>query len=418
MNRGSFLIKQRNKVGLTQADIAGKLGYSSQLVSLWEKDKAVPDLSIISQYASILGIDLKGFIDCKDRIKNNYSNDKRFDASKFASNLRFLRKEKELLQSDIARKTNTNIKTVGSWENGASVPSIECFKILCSIFDKTYDELYFAFVDENKDKDKSNNKKPLIAFLVATIASATLGAGLALTNNFIDKKEVYNPPTECKHEYKIEEFPATFDHDGKRIFICTKCGNTYDEIIPQLIHQYESTWSHDKKYHFHRCIDEGYEDLIIDKEEHVYSSYKEGYITYYTCDTCGYSFDTSLDVVVTDYYFGEDELFIDLNDPKHFYIDVINPLNYPLISCDYTYRFMRDDVEKEGVNIAPLDTVESFVYNRFYISGQIMKNIIIANNNKDYVDINITRLSYYNYDTSSYVHFDMDTGFKRFTIIE
>ena len=130
MNRGSFLIKQRNKVGLTQADIADKLGYSSQLVSLWEKDKAVPDLSIISQYASILGIDLKGFIDCKDRNKNNYSNDKRFDASKFASNLRFLRKEKELLQSDIARKTNTNIKTVGSWENGASVPSIECFKIL------------------------------------------------------------------------------------------------------------------------------------------------------------------------------------------------------------------------------------------------------------------------------------------------
>lgn len=69
MNRGSFLIKQRNKVGLTQADIADKLGYSSQLVSLWEKDKAVPDLSIISQYASILGIDLKGFIDCKDRNK-------------------------------------------------------------------------------------------------------------------------------------------------------------------------------------------------------------------------------------------------------------------------------------------------------------------------------------------------------------
>ena len=49
MNRGSFLIKQRNKVGLTQADIADKLGYSAQLVSLWEKDKAVPDLSIISQ---------------------------------------------------------------------------------------------------------------------------------------------------------------------------------------------------------------------------------------------------------------------------------------------------------------------------------------------------------------------------------
>ena len=67
MNRGSFLIEQRNKVGLTQADIADKLGYSSQLVSLWEKDKAQPDLRIISKYASLLNVDLKGFINCENK---------------------------------------------------------------------------------------------------------------------------------------------------------------------------------------------------------------------------------------------------------------------------------------------------------------------------------------------------------------
>lgn len=39
MKRGKFLAKLHIKAGLSQNDVAEKLNYSPQLVSLWEKDK-------------------------------------------------------------------------------------------------------------------------------------------------------------------------------------------------------------------------------------------------------------------------------------------------------------------------------------------------------------------------------------------
>lgn len=58
MNRGVFLSELRKSRGLSQNDIASFLGYSPQLISLWEKDKASTYLAIIGKYANKLDIDL------------------------------------------------------------------------------------------------------------------------------------------------------------------------------------------------------------------------------------------------------------------------------------------------------------------------------------------------------------------------
>lgn len=53
---GSRIQKYRKDKGMTQEDLAAKLGVSSQAVSKWENDASCPDISLLPQLCKILGI--------------------------------------------------------------------------------------------------------------------------------------------------------------------------------------------------------------------------------------------------------------------------------------------------------------------------------------------------------------------------
>ncbi len=53
---GNRINKYRKAKGMTQEDLAEKVGVSSQAVSKWENDVSCPDLSLIPQLCCILGI--------------------------------------------------------------------------------------------------------------------------------------------------------------------------------------------------------------------------------------------------------------------------------------------------------------------------------------------------------------------------
>jgi transcriptional regulator with XRE-family HTH domain len=50
------LIKYRKAAGLTQAQLAEKLGYSDKSVSKWEREEGVPDIYILKEIADLYGI--------------------------------------------------------------------------------------------------------------------------------------------------------------------------------------------------------------------------------------------------------------------------------------------------------------------------------------------------------------------------
>ncbi len=50
------LIRYRKEAGLTQAQLADKLGYSDKTISKWEREKGVPDIYILYQVAELYGI--------------------------------------------------------------------------------------------------------------------------------------------------------------------------------------------------------------------------------------------------------------------------------------------------------------------------------------------------------------------------
>lgn len=53
---GNRISKFRKAKGMTQEDLASKLGISSQAVSKWETDASCPDISLLPQLSRVLGI--------------------------------------------------------------------------------------------------------------------------------------------------------------------------------------------------------------------------------------------------------------------------------------------------------------------------------------------------------------------------
>ena len=53
---GNRISKYRKEKGLTQEELAAKLGVSSQAVSQWENDASCPDISLLPQLCRTLGI--------------------------------------------------------------------------------------------------------------------------------------------------------------------------------------------------------------------------------------------------------------------------------------------------------------------------------------------------------------------------
>ena len=50
------LIRYRKGAGLTQAQLANKLGYSDKTISKWEREEGVPDIYILYQIAELYGV--------------------------------------------------------------------------------------------------------------------------------------------------------------------------------------------------------------------------------------------------------------------------------------------------------------------------------------------------------------------------
>lgn len=56
------LIKYRKAAGLTQVQLAQKLGYSDKSVSKWEREEGVPDIYILKEIADLYGITVNDLI--------------------------------------------------------------------------------------------------------------------------------------------------------------------------------------------------------------------------------------------------------------------------------------------------------------------------------------------------------------------
>ena len=75
------------------------------------------------------------------------------------------------------------------------------------------------------------------------------------------------------HEYIITDVPSTFEMQGYTLHTC-KCGKNYkDNYKPLKPHNYSESWTVTELVHYHVCLDEGYEDLKTEYNNHTYGNW-------------------------------------------------------------------------------------------------------------------------------------------------
>ncbi len=234
MDHSDFFLERRNTVNLSQNKIGEILGYSSQSVSAWESGRSFPDLSVWSKYASLLEVDLEGFINKKATKKNDRCEKSDFDADKFAKNLKYLRKKAGYTLSDLADILNVNTKTISAWEKGSSYPNLASYLKLCEIYKLKVDELYFVIKDEVVEEDVGKKKHKWILF--SSIATVIAIAGVMTTVLLVNRNKTNN------QRYEV----AWANYDGTVIYKESYLYNelpTYKGEIPTkpstLIYSYD-----------------------------------------------------------------------------------------------------------------------------------------------------------------------------------
>ena len=68
---GKYIASKRKSLGMTQKQLAEKLGMSDKSVSKWERGVCLPDVSVYKELCSILGISLNEFLAGEDIAKEN-----------------------------------------------------------------------------------------------------------------------------------------------------------------------------------------------------------------------------------------------------------------------------------------------------------------------------------------------------------
>ena len=68
---GQYIAGKRKNLGLTQKQLAEKLGMSDKSVSKWERGICLPDVSIYSDLCLLLGISINEFLAGEDIVREN-----------------------------------------------------------------------------------------------------------------------------------------------------------------------------------------------------------------------------------------------------------------------------------------------------------------------------------------------------------
>lgn len=105
------------------------------------------------------------------------------------------------------------------------------------------------------------------------------------------------------HSFVNNVVNPDFEHEGYTEHTCSICGYSYqDTPTEKLKHNFSTEWSHNDDYHYHYCIDEGYETLTDEKLAHEYtiiedipSTFTEHGYTKHSCICGAYYTDNEKD---------------------------------------------------------------------------------------------------------------------------
>lgn len=125
---GAALLEYRKLHDMSQQDLADILGTTKQVISRYETGQREPKISVAKQYSEKLNLPLSFFLG--DNSPNTDSNSNSY----LGMQIRNLRKQDNITQSDLANALGVGKSAVSMWENGQRDPDFETLESIADYF--------------------------------------------------------------------------------------------------------------------------------------------------------------------------------------------------------------------------------------------------------------------------------------------
>ena len=149
LSYAEFIRNRRNRLGLSQKDVALVLNCTVQAISRYENGKVHVSLSLVGTFCHVLRLSISDFFMKKDDDEVNVA-PVIFDKQVFSSNLTLLCHERNLSFADLSDQTGITVSRLTKFENCISLPSLEEFVEICDFFCLDYESFYLGIVEKRK----------------------------------------------------------------------------------------------------------------------------------------------------------------------------------------------------------------------------------------------------------------------------
>lgn len=174
-NFGEQLKNRRKESGISQSELAERLGVHIQTVSKWERGIMLPDVGQFGDIAKALDLPLETLL-MQPLGEKSYTGE--FSVSALSEKIIELRRKKGLSQSDVAEAVDCSPDAVSRWERGVTCPYIDNIIALADVFGVPLSALYFSDLHK-KSADKKVPDKSGGSRTPSKRLKIALGAGFA-----------------------------------------------------------------------------------------------------------------------------------------------------------------------------------------------------------------------------------------------
>lgn len=144
----------RQETGLSQQELANKIGISKSSINMYERGEREPGIETLKRMADFFNVDIDYLLG-KSQVKRKTVKIKNYSQKVIAKNIQNLRKEANMSKSQLADLLNVKETVVANIESGKVVPDKDTIFNICDIFHTTPDFLDGSICDyeENGDLD-------------------------------------------------------------------------------------------------------------------------------------------------------------------------------------------------------------------------------------------------------------------------
>lgn len=172
---GAYIAERRKALGVSQRSLAMALGYSPQSLSLFEKGKIAPSVSVIPKLADSLECSIGDLLLLTPEPKSGYENPP-FDQERFARRIRTLRSRAGMTQAEAAKALGISLRTLRNYESGRSTPTTDFLYSAASTYkiqpQFLFIEDYAAAPVSEPPSNKGIGKRRLVLIIIGAIIAA------------------------------------------------------------------------------------------------------------------------------------------------------------------------------------------------------------------------------------------------------